>query len=456
MQGRDPTLVLVLGGVVVGALAGAAISLMKILADPYDQLPAITFWLLGSLASVRGREIANVLPAVVVGLVPLVLLRWRINVLSLGDEEAKALGLEAGKLRAIVIAAATLITASVVAISGVIGWVGLVIPHIARMLVGPNFERLLPAAMLMGAGYLVLVDTLARSLGRIEVPIGILTAVVGAPFFLWLLWRGRHGWAAHEAGNPRSCLRLPGTPRRPRRIAIYRARRGAVPARPKRLRENDAVQDHVGIAPAARRPCYARRRQSGGAHSPRHCSPHRLRPAGIDGSFPYTALDLVLMGRVAHRGLFAGPTREDRDVAGQALSDLGIASLRDRDVTRLSGGQRQLVMIARALAQAAPLIVMDEPTASLDFGNQVTVLNEIRRIAARSASGGAGVILSTHDPNHAFAVATRVALMRDGMLLALGTPADVLTAERLGDVYGVPVTVETLASGRAVCAPVLG
>jgi len=195
VRGRDPTLVLVLGGVVVGALAGAAISLLKILADPYDQLPAITFWLLGSLASVRGGDLWNVMPAVAIGLVPLVLLRWQINVLSLGDEEAKSLGVESGRLRVIVIAAATLITASVVAISGVIGWVGLVIPHIARMLVGPNFERLLPAAMLMGASYLVLVDTLARSLGRIEVPLGILTAVVGAPFFLWLLWRGRHGWS---------------------------------------------------------------------------------------------------------------------------------------------------------------------------------------------------------------------------------------------------------------------
>ncbi|MEQ1611302.1 MAG: iron ABC transporter permease [Hyphomicrobiaceae bacterium] len=195
VQGRDPTLVLVLGGVVVGALAGAAISLMKILADPYDQLPAITFWLLGSLASVRGPELWTVLPAVVIGIAPLIVLRWRVNVLSLGDEEAKSLGVEAGVLRAIVIAAATLITASVVSVAGVIGWVGLVIPHIARMLVGPNFERLLPAAMLMGAGYLVLVDTLARSIARIEVPLGILTAVVGAPFFLWLLWRGRHGWS---------------------------------------------------------------------------------------------------------------------------------------------------------------------------------------------------------------------------------------------------------------------
>jgi iron complex transport system permease protein len=195
VQGRDPTLVLVLGGVVVGALAGAAISLLKILADPYDQLPAITFWLLGSLAGLRAGDVLTALPAVVIGLVPLVLLRWRINVLSLGDEEARALGLDAGRLRALVIAAATLITASVVAIAGVIGWVGLVIPHIARMLVGANFERLLPAAMMMGAAYLVVVDTLARSIGRIEVPLGILTAVVGAPFFLWLLWRGRHGWS---------------------------------------------------------------------------------------------------------------------------------------------------------------------------------------------------------------------------------------------------------------------
>lgn len=195
VRGRDPTLVLVLGGVVVGALAGAAISLLKILADPYDQLPAITFWLLGSLASTRGAEITGALPAVLIGLAPLILLRWRINVLSLGDEEARSLGIEAGRVRAVVIAAATLMTASVVAISGVIGWVGLVIPHIARMIVGPNFERLLPAAMLMGASYLLLVDVLARSIARIEVPIGILTAVVGAPFFLWLLWRGRHGWS---------------------------------------------------------------------------------------------------------------------------------------------------------------------------------------------------------------------------------------------------------------------
>ncbi|WP_289042586.1 iron ABC transporter permease [uncultured Aliiroseovarius sp.] len=194
VRGTDRTLSLVLIGVVIGALAGAATSLLKVMADPYDQLPAITFWLLGSLAAITIDDILPALPMVLVGLVPLVLLRWRINVLSLGDEEARALGIEAGRTRFLVIAAATLITASVTALAGVVGWVGLVIPHIARMLVGPSFGRLLPASALIGAGYLLIVDTLARTISPVEVPLGILTAVIGAPFFVWLLAYGRRGW----------------------------------------------------------------------------------------------------------------------------------------------------------------------------------------------------------------------------------------------------------------------
>ncbi len=195
VRGREPTLVLVLAGVVVGSLAGAVISLLKVLADPYDQLPAIVFWLLGSLSSIRSDDIYSSAPLVILALVPLFLLRWRINVLSLGDEEANALGVDSGKLRLLVIIAATLMTASVVAIAGVVGWVGLVIPHLARMLVGPNFDRMLPASMLMGGSYLLLVDTLARTIAPIEVPLGVLTAIIGAPFFLWLLARGREGWS---------------------------------------------------------------------------------------------------------------------------------------------------------------------------------------------------------------------------------------------------------------------
>jgi len=194
VRAHEPVLVLVLAGVVLGTLAGSLISLLKILADPYDQLPAITFWLLGSLAALTIDDLRAALPAVLLGLVPLVLLRWRMNLLALDDEEARALGVDTGRLRAVFICAATLMTAAVVAISGTVGWVGLVMPHIARLLVGPNFARLLPAALLLGAGYLLLVDNLARSLTTTEVPLGILTALIGAPFFLWLLARSRHGW----------------------------------------------------------------------------------------------------------------------------------------------------------------------------------------------------------------------------------------------------------------------
>jgi iron complex transport system permease protein len=194
LRGHDRTLVLVLSGVVIGALAGACISLVKILADPYDQLPAITFWLLGSLAGVKLADLAVTAPLVLVGVVPLIMERWKIAVLSLGDDEARSLGVDVGRLRAVVIGGATLMTAAVVAISGVIGWIGLMMPHIARMMVGPNFNRLLPASMLLGAAFLLVVDTLARSLARVETPIGILTAMLGAPFFLWLLARGRRTW----------------------------------------------------------------------------------------------------------------------------------------------------------------------------------------------------------------------------------------------------------------------
>jgi iron complex transport system permease protein len=194
LRGHDRTLVLVLSGVVIGALAGACISLVKILADAYDQLPAITFWLLGSLAGVKLADLAVTAPLVLLGVVPLIMEWWKIGVLSLGDDEARSLGVDVGRLRAVVIGGATLMTAAVVAISGVIGWIGLMMPHIARMMVGPNFNRLLPASMLLGAAFLLVVDTIARSLARVETPIGILTAVLGAPFFLWLLARGRRTW----------------------------------------------------------------------------------------------------------------------------------------------------------------------------------------------------------------------------------------------------------------------
>lgn len=192
---HDPVLTLVLAGVAVGAVLGAGISLLKVLADPYNQLPAITYWLLGSLASVTLPDLAAILPAITLGVVPMILLRWRMNLMSLGDEEARALGVETRRLRPLFVAAATLATAAAVSITGVIGWIGLIVPHVARLLVGPDFGRLLPASLLLGAGYLLAVDLIARNAGRVEVPLGILTALVGAPFFLWLLATSRRGWS---------------------------------------------------------------------------------------------------------------------------------------------------------------------------------------------------------------------------------------------------------------------
>jgi iron complex transport system permease protein len=194
LRGHDPLLALVLTGVVIGTLLGSAIALLKYLADPYNQLPAITFWLLGSLASVAPADLAVAVPLALVGLLPMLLLRWRMNLLALPDDEARALGVDTRRLRTLVVTCATLMTASVVAISGIIGWVGLLVPHAARLLVGPDFGRLLPLAMLMGAGFVLAVDTLCRTLATIEVPPGVLTALIGTPFFLWLFALARRTW----------------------------------------------------------------------------------------------------------------------------------------------------------------------------------------------------------------------------------------------------------------------
>jgi iron complex transport system permease protein len=185
--GHDPVLTLVLAGVVIGSLLGSGIALTKYLADPYNQLPAITYWLLGSFASITNKDLAVALPIIVIATLPLVALRWRINLLALPDDEARALGQDVSRLRLIVIVAATLMTAASVAICGIVGWVGLVVPHAVRLLVGAEFSRLLPLTMLIGGTFMLMVDTIGRSIAQIEVPPGVLTAALGTPVFIWLM-----------------------------------------------------------------------------------------------------------------------------------------------------------------------------------------------------------------------------------------------------------------------------
>jgi iron complex transport system permease protein len=192
-KGRS-MLMMVLAGVIVGALAEACISLAKFVADPEDTLPAIVHWLMGSLASVTTVSLFRVAPAILIGTVTLLAMRWRINVLSLGDSEATTLGVNVTLSRWIAIAAATVSTAAAVSVAGVVGWVGLVVPHMARMIVGVDHRRLLPASAAFGAVYLALIDNLARNMSAGEVPLGILNAMVGAPFFALLLRRTGGKW----------------------------------------------------------------------------------------------------------------------------------------------------------------------------------------------------------------------------------------------------------------------
>jgi iron complex transport system ATP-binding protein len=169
-------------------------------------------------------------------------------------------------------------------------------------------------------------------------------------------------------------------------------------------------------------------------------------------AFPYAVREVVLMGRTAHVGVFSQPGRADRLRAVAALEQMGIAELADADYSRLSGGQRQLVLLARALAGDCTFMVMDEPTASLDYGNQALVLERIRGLAAR----GIGVIMSSHDPDHVLAVGHRAALMRDGAILRQGPVAEVIDSSSLGRVYGMAVEVIVLPDGRKVCLPGAG
>jgi iron complex transport system permease protein len=184
---------LVLGGVIVSSVFGALLSFVKYVADPYEQLPTIVFWLMGSLASARYRDIFIAGIPMAAGVAGILLLRWQINVLSMGEREARSLGANTTLTKGILIVCATLATAGAVCVSGIIGWVGLVIPHIGRMITGNDNTILIPVCLSLGACFLVIVDNMGRMITGSEIPLGILTALVGGPFFVYLLRRTKAG-----------------------------------------------------------------------------------------------------------------------------------------------------------------------------------------------------------------------------------------------------------------------
>lgn len=189
VSGGTPMISLVLGGTIIQSIFSALLSLLKYVADPYSQLPAITFWLMGSMASTKTAELVWSSIPMLAGLAGMFLMRWRLNVLSMGDREAKTLGLNTGVNKAFVIAFATMATAGAVCVSGIIGWVGLVVPHMCRMIIGSDNRWLIPASVSAGACFMILVDMICRTVSGAEIPLGIVTAIVGGPFFIYLLKR---------------------------------------------------------------------------------------------------------------------------------------------------------------------------------------------------------------------------------------------------------------------------
>ncbi len=188
-RSHDSVLVLVLSGIIISSLFGALLSMLKYIADPDDKLPAITYWLMGSLANIRMNDLWIILPVLFAGSIPMMLVSWRLNVLSFGEDEARSLGVNTGWMRVVVILSATLVTACIISVSGIIGWVGLIVPHLARFIAGPNHRLLLPTSFLFGGIFMLVVDDIARSLVSVEIPIGIITAILGAPFFIYFLKR---------------------------------------------------------------------------------------------------------------------------------------------------------------------------------------------------------------------------------------------------------------------------
>lgn len=186
----DQAVVLILAGMMISSLFSAGTSFVKLVADTQQQLPAITYWLMGSLSSIKDKDVVFLAIPVALGMIPLFFLRWRMNLLTVGEEEAQSMGVNTRRLRGAVIVCATLLTSASVAVSGMIGWVGLVIPHFCRMLFGYDYRRLIPAGALFGAAFLLAVDDIARLVTTGELPLGILTAFVGAPLFLYLIATG--------------------------------------------------------------------------------------------------------------------------------------------------------------------------------------------------------------------------------------------------------------------------
>ncbi|WP_293816869.1 iron chelate uptake ABC transporter family permease subunit [uncultured Parolsenella sp.] len=496
-RGHASMLMLVLCGLVVGTLFQSFVSVVKYTADPDSKLPEITYWLMGSIAKVTWGDLAAMSVPVLVGAAPILLVRWRLNTLAFGEDAAASLGVNVRLLRGVLVFCATLLTACVVAMAGVVGWVGLVVPHVARFLGGADNRVSVPLSLVVGAAFLGGGHRLPLAHGKRD--------SAGHPHLdhRRAVLRGRAG--AHAGGGRMSEV-TQGAAKAEVRGVVPAAARGAVEATVHDAAE--AVRAQEGHAPApAGEPSgsqpvpvlsldhvdcgYGRRRvledvtlafpageaccilgpNGVGKTTLFRTLLGRLRPlagqvlvAGRPASSvsardfarevayvpqaseadtDLTVLDVALAGSAARVGALGAPGRAEYERAQAALAELGIERLAERPFSEVSGGERQMALIARALVQDARLVLMDEPTASLDFGNQARVLAFIRRLVAE----GRGVVMTSHNPDHAFLCCLRAVLLRPGGRLEDGPVDEVVRADALAEAYGVGVRIGRVDMG---------
>lgn len=193
-QGKKSTVTLILSGMLIGSLFASLVALLKFCADPTEKLPQIVYWLMGSLSGITSTSLLSIVPFYCICLVLILLLRWRINVLSMGDTTAASFGIHVARERGIIICAASVLTALLVSIAGIIGWIGIVVPHLSRMLMGPNFKQLIPTSCVLGGAYLIIIDDICRCATALEIPLGVITGIVGVPLFLYFIRKKKVDW----------------------------------------------------------------------------------------------------------------------------------------------------------------------------------------------------------------------------------------------------------------------
>ena len=456
---------LILAGVVVSAFLAALIALVKALDE--SSVTGIVFWIMGSFQGRGVRELVLLLPGFCGGAGLALLLFRELDILSVGDRAARHMGLSAGRARLVLLLAAGAVTASCVAVSGIIGFVGLIVPHLMRMLLGAGHRRLLPASALGGGLLLLWSDTAARSVlpGGVELPVGVITALLGGPFFCWILGKkeGLPGVVndrlppAREAGQAAAppapaVSRLPGLGLAAEGVcAGYRAGGGKAFDVLRNVSLTLAPGDFAGLLGpngsgkstllqclSGLLPVSAGSVRIGGENAAGLRDKERARliaclPQHPEAVPSLSAFSLALMGRYAWTPFLGGYGPGDRRAAADALAETGAVHLAARSADRLSGGELQRVLLARSLAQGTGVLLLDEATSGLDPSCQAAVLRALER---RNREAGLTVLAAMHDLNVAALYCRRLILLKAGRIVANGPTAEVFTEDLLGEVYG--------------------